>query len=136
VKASRMLFCLLVLFLLSGCTQWGTSALRPVDVWWACPDKAEPCSSDAAALTYVQMSNVLEGVKRDLEYAERNCPRKARRVRLRELYDAAADDPPRAADRTTWAPRLVAFTQAAVTAERAAAKTWGCGSAATERSPE
>lgn len=110
---------------LSGCTQWGTSALRPVDVWWACPDRNEKCSSERAALTLAQMDNTFAAVRRDLCRAERSG--RVTEEELTPLRDAVREV---AARRPAvplplyWGDGLADYAQAVVTAERVAVKLY------------
>lgn len=114
----RSIFALALL--ISGCSQWGTSVLRPVDVWWACPDREERCSSENATLTYIQMVNTAEGVHRDYLTAEASG-----RYRLDELAPlreaVARMDEARGRVRVmSWDVTLQDFVQATVDAVRRA----------------
>jgi hypothetical protein len=109
--------------LCSGCTQWGTSILRPVDVWWACPDRNTPCSFENATLTLIQADNMLSGAKRDLVQAINNPMLRSQPIRL-ELAISRAESARQSVTPGTWNSYLADYVQAALDAEREAAKFW------------
>lgn len=101
-----------VLLILVGCSEWGTSLLRPVDVWWACTSRNTQCSPEDTDLTYVQMVNTAAGLERDFAYHP--TPRLREAVaRMREASHALPAKP-------VWDRKLQDFVQAVVTAERVA----------------
>lgn len=117
LAASTISICVVI----SACTQWGTSIFRPVDIWWACPDRNSPCSPENATLTLIQADNMLAGAKKDLHRAMSNPNAETARL---ELAISLAELARVHVSSGTWDSYLADYVQAALDAEREAAKFW------------
>lgn len=116
---------ILTALLLAGCSEWGTSLLRPVDVWWACPHRAEMCSPEAAALTLWQMDNTFRAVHRDALRLEGLIPAEVH-LRLMARLKVAAEARSRVRTASpSWGPALAEYVNATVRAERLTARYFG-----------
>lgn len=111
-----------VSILLAGCTQWGTSVFRSVDVWWACPDRDARCEPERAALTYVQAWNTYAGALRDLRRAEAAGISEQRLRPLRYALEQAVVAMCRVSSPPSWDADLADFMLWSVRAERLAEK--------------
>lgn len=117
---------LTIFILITGCTQWGTSVFRTVDVWWACPNANERCSPESAALTYLQMRNTYNATLGDLQSAvasKKFSPQELAPTRLalenaRSAYSRISDPP-------FWGDALTDFTLWTVKAEQRVSKLYG-----------